>query len=115
MSILAEAAKQKQISDVVESSKGMTLVNVLAVGKAGFFIGTPETATATLGTALRGLEVRVGKNVEWAEARAWRQGSTTQEAEEEAAEDIQDMARQSDRHHYGLEEAPGGRRKGTAG
>ena len=63
MSILTEAAKQKQIADVVESSKGMTLVNVLAVGKAGFFVGTPETATATLGTALRGLEVRVKRSV----------------------------------------------------
>ena len=73
MSFSAEAEKQRQAVDVVEGSDGMTLLNVIAVGSTGFFIGTPEKATATLGTALRGLEVRVGKNVEWAEARAWRQ------------------------------------------
>ena len=73
MSILAEAEKQMLMADIVENSKGMTLVNILAVGKAGFFIGTPETATATLGTALRGLGVRVRRNVEWAEQRACRQ------------------------------------------
>jgi hypothetical protein len=72
MSISADGCKNK-IDAIRESSAGMTLVNVMPVGTTGFFIGTPETATATLGTALRGLEVRVRKNVEWAEARARRQ------------------------------------------
>ena len=72
MSISADGCKNK-IDAIRESSAGMTLVNVMPVGTTGFFIGTTETATATLGTALRGLEVRVRKNVEWAEARAWRQ------------------------------------------
>ena len=73
MSISAEACKNQKIDAVRESLAGMTLVNVMPVGTAGFFIGTPETATATLGTALRGLGVRVGRNVEWAERRACRQ------------------------------------------
>ena len=63
MSFSAEAEKQRQAVDVVEGSDGMTLLNVIAVGSTGFFIGTPETATATLGTALRGLEVRVKRSV----------------------------------------------------
>ena len=73
MSFSAVAEKQRQVADVVEGSDGMTLLNVIAVGSTGFFIGTPETATATLGTALRGLGVRVRRNVEWAEQRACRQ------------------------------------------
>ena len=72
MSFSAEAQKRRQIHDVVESSDGMTLVKVIAVGTTGFFIGTPETAAAALGTALRGLEVRVRRSVEWVERRQAR-------------------------------------------
>ena len=69
MSFLDEAEKQKRLGDVVESSDGMTLLNVIAVGSTGFFIGTPVTATAALGTALGRLEKRVRRNVEWEEQR----------------------------------------------
>ena len=72
MSFSAEAQKQRQIHDVVESSHGMTLVKVTAIGTTGFFIGTPATAAATLGTTLRGLEVRVGRSAEWVERRQAR-------------------------------------------
>jgi hypothetical protein len=37
MSFLDEAEKQKRLGDVVESSDGMTLINVIAVGSTGFF------------------------------------------------------------------------------
>ena len=38
-----------RVYDLFPNLKGMTLVNIFAVGKAGFFVGTLETATATLG------------------------------------------------------------------
>ena len=47
-------------------SDGMTLEKVTAAGKTGFLTGTPETATAALGTA-RGLGV--GRAEEWAAGR----------------------------------------------
>ena len=67
MSFLAEAQKQKRLSDEVESSDGMTLLNVIAVGSTGFYVGTPVTATAALGTALGKMERRIRRSVEWEE------------------------------------------------
>jgi hypothetical protein len=43
-------------------SDGMTLEKVTAVGKSGFLTGTPETATAALGTA-HGVGVRRASGV----------------------------------------------------
>jgi len=69
MAFLAEEQNQKQVHEVMENSEGMTLLNVLAVGTSGFYIGTPVKAAAALGTALGRLERRTRRSVEWDERR----------------------------------------------
>ena len=70
MSFQAEVKRLRQADADGENSNGMTqLVNVIAVGSLGLFIGTPVTPAAALGTALGRLERRIRGSVEW-EARA---------------------------------------------